>query len=299
MIAGPNPARAAQFSVIIPVYNDWESLEGCLQSLAEQSGGPDFEVIVVDDGSQDPAPESIRRWDRSYRLAVIPQGQAGVATARNRGIQASKGEVLVFTDADCRFQPNCLSALAAAIASSPRHNCFQLHIGGDFSNLVGRAEGLRLIALQERTQQPDGGIRYLNTSGFAIRRSRVNVDSALFDPAALRAEDTLLLANLIRQGEMPRFVGNARVQHSISLSFWGCLLKDFQMARLERRTSQLIKRTGVQVRMQNRDRMRMLVSTWKLARHPSIGVRAWAVLVARQLVARTVMMLDEYFPFAV
>ena len=46
--------------------------------------------------------------------------------------------------------------------------------------------------------QPDGRIRYLNTAGFAIRRTAVNVEEGLFDPVAIRAEDTLLLANLMK-----------------------------------------------------------------------------------------------------
>src|SRR5437870_9417933 len=50
------------FSIIIAAYNDWESLDQCLQSLAQQAGGPSFEVIIADDGSTEPAPEFIRQW---------------------------------------------------------------------------------------------------------------------------------------------------------------------------------------------------------------------------------------------
>jgi len=53
---------SVQFSIIIPAHNDWNLLEGCLRSLAEQTNRLKFEVIVVDDGSRDPAPESIREW---------------------------------------------------------------------------------------------------------------------------------------------------------------------------------------------------------------------------------------------
>jgi len=285
-----------QFSIVIPVHNDWEPLESCLRSLDDQTVCPGFEVIVVDDGSREAAPDSIRRRNKSDRFTIIQQPHAGIPAARNRGVQESKGDVVVFTDADCRFQPNCLSALAEALVSSPLQDCFQLHIIGDGSNLVGRAEKLRLIAIQEQTLQPDGRIRHLNTSGFAIRRSRLKGDPMLFDPAALRAEDTLLLANLIRSKELPLFVANSTVQHSISLPFWACLLKDVRTGRLEGRTSRLIQRTGVRVRMRNRDRVRMLASTWKLARNPSIGKRAWAILVTRQLVERTVTTLYRRIP---
>jgi glycosyltransferase involved in cell wall biosynthesis len=285
-----------QFSIIIPAHDDWDSLSGCLRSLGEQEGNPRFEVIVVDDGSGEPAPESVHEWNGRYPLSIIRQSNSGIAAARNRGIQEASGEILVFTDADCRFQPNCLSALDATITASPEYSCFQLHIVGDCSNTVGRAEELRLTAIQDRTLLSDGSIRYLNTSGFAIRKSRLNPDFVLFDPAALRAEDTLLLANLAKNGELPLFARDCVVQHSISLPFWACLLKDVRKGRIEGRTSELIQRTGVRVSMQNKDRLRMLVSTWKMARNPAIGKVAWAALMARQFVERTVTTVCRYVP---
>jgi glycosyltransferase involved in cell wall biosynthesis len=262
----------------------------------QQEDCPRFEVIVVDDGSREPAPDSIREWSSRYPLSIVRQPNGGIAAARNRGLQDAKGEIPVFTDADCRFQPNCLSALTETINAFPQHSYFQLRIIGDCSNTVGRAEELRLTAIQDQMLLPDGRIRYLNTSGFAIRKSRLNPDFELFDPAALRAEDTLLLANLVKNGELPLFAKNCIVQHSISLSFWACLLKDVRKGRIEGRTSELIQRTGVRVTMQNKGRLRMLASTWKLARNRSIGRAAWAVLVARQFVERTVTTVCRYVP---
>jgi glycosyltransferase involved in cell wall biosynthesis len=292
--AEPNSTQPCALSIIIPVCNDWTALEGCLRSIKEQDTPPDFEVIIVDDGSQEPAPESIRRWNESYPCTIIRQSHAGIPSARNRGIQQSKGEVLLFTDADCRFQPGSLSALARALAGWPRQDCFQLHIVGDPRNIVGRAEKLRLIAIQQKSLQADGRIRYLNTAGFAIRRSRLSLDSMLFNPAARRAEDTLLLANLIKSDELPLLVRDSIVQHSISLSFWECLRKDVRTGRSEGKTSRLIQHTGIRVRMRNMDRLRMLASTWKLARDPSIGRWAWSVLVTRQFVERAVTTLYNY-----
>jgi hypothetical protein len=53
-------------------------------------------------------------------------------------------------------------------------------------------------------------------------------DGRIHDPAALRAEDTLLLANLTQEGELPLFVPDAIVEHSIPLSLIGCLRKDIR-----------------------------------------------------------------------
>jgi glycosyltransferase involved in cell wall biosynthesis len=279
------------FSIIIAVYNGWAVLEGCLQSLAQQASGPCFEVIIVDDGSTEPAPEFIRSSSFSYPLMLFPQLHSGIPAARNRGIRNSKGAVLLFVDADSRLQANCLAALASAINNSPQHNCFQLRLVGNGSNLVGRAEGLRLITFQHHMLQPDGRIRYLNTAGFAIRRTRVDIQAGAFDPLALRAEDTLLLADLMQAGELPLFVPDALVEHYIPLSLVGCFRKDIRSAYLEGRTYNIIASKGVRIRLTNRERLQLLLSMWKTAGQPSIGRSAWSVLVVRQAIQRMISLV--------
>jgi glycosyltransferase involved in cell wall biosynthesis len=277
--------KAPLFSIIVAVYNNWIMLDECLRSLALQTDGPSFEVIIVDDGSTEAAPDSIRS-SKCYPFTIIGQPHAGISAARNRGIRTSKGSVLLFVDSDCRLQTNCLAALASMIAHSPQHDFFQLRLVGDRSNLVGRAEELRLATFQRHTLQPDGRIRYLSTAGFAIRRSRADVDAGLFDPVALRAEDTLLLANLIQAGHLPLFVHDAIVEHCVPLSLVACFRKDIRSVYLEARAYGTIASKGVRIRVTQRERLRLLWSTWKAAGERSIGRSAWFVLVTRQALRR-------------
>jgi glycosyltransferase involved in cell wall biosynthesis len=273
-------------SVIVAVYNDWAMLNGCQQSLAQQAKPPSFEVIIVDDGSAETAPESIRNSNHGYPLTLIRQSHAGIAAARNRGIRASTGAVLLFVDADSRLDNNCLMALSSTIAQSPQHDCFQLRLTGDCSSLMGRAEELRLINFQDHMLHPDGRIRYLNTAGFALRRTRVNIEIGVFDPMALRGEDTLLLASLMEAGELPLFVSDAIVEHSIPLSFAASLRKDFRSAYLERRMYTTIAESGVKVHITHRERLELLSAMWKTAERSSIGRSAWFALVLRQAFKR-------------
>lgn len=273
------------FSIVIAVYNDWMLLQGCLQSLAAQTNAPSFEVIVVDDGSKEPAPDFIQLWTQSLPLTIVKESHGGIPAARNRGVLASKGSVLVFVDADSRLQPDCLANLASSIASSP-HDNFQLHLIGDSSNLLGRAEELRLQTFQDHTLQPDGRIRYLNTAGFAIRRTSVDARNGLFDPQLPRGEDTLLLAKFIQEGKLPLFIANARVQHVIPFSIWRCIRKDFRSAYLERTSYGRITSMGVHVRVSNRDRWTMLRDMWEISKSPEIGRSAWFAAVARQIMQR-------------
>lgn len=291
VLAPPNMSQphslstAAGFSVIIAVYNDWAVLNGCLQSLAAQKDAPPFEVIVVDDGSTEPAPDFIQAWSQSYPLTIVTESHGGIPAARNRGVQASNGSMLVFVDADSRPEPDCLAALSCAVANSA-HDYFQLRLMGDCTNLLGRAEELRIRIFQKHALQPDGCIRYLNTAAFAIRRARIDVQKCLFDPHLPRGEDTLLLAKLIEQGELPFFLTNARVQHVVPFSIWRCIRKDFRSAYLERTSYGLIASMGVQIRVKNRDRWSMLREMWEISKSQQIGRSAWLAVVVRQSLQR-------------
>ena len=167
-------AHPMTFSVIIAVYNDWLPLDSCLRSLSEQAPGPSFEVIVVDDGSDKESPESILKWKQFYPLSIVRKLHSGIPSARNAGIRASRGSVLLFVDADSRLERNCLSTLHAIVEGHPEHGSFQLELIADCSTFSGRVEELRLMTLRQHMLQTSGCIRYLNTAGFAIRAARSN-----------------------------------------------------------------------------------------------------------------------------
>lgn len=101
------------YSVVIPVYEAAESLTRCVRSWLAQTE-PDLEVILVDDGSKDGSGELCDRLEKEDgRIRVIHQENAGVSAARNAGIQAAKGEFLMFTDSDDYVGPDCLEKMTA------------------------------------------------------------------------------------------------------------------------------------------------------------------------------------------
>jgi glycosyltransferase involved in cell wall biosynthesis len=270
-------------SIVIGVYNDWAPLRQCLRSLSAQVDAPKFEVIIVNDGSKDDAPEFIRDCDQRYPLKLITQPHSGISTARNRGIEASIGSTLLFTDADCKFERDCLFQLNSTLMRAADKDYFQLHLAGDCSGIVGRTEELRLLTVQSHLLQPNGCIRYLNTAGFAVRRTRANSHKEFFDPSVVRAEDTLLLAGLVQTNELPFFVSDAIVHHTIPLSLLPCLQKDLRAAYLEERTYEIIASNGVKIRVGFRERLRMLLTMWKASKEHSIGRFACVMLTVRQV----------------
>ncbi len=93
-------------SVIIPCYNQGGYLGEAIESILEQTY-QQFEIIVVDDGLTDDTAEVAGRYER---VRVVRQENRGLSGARNRGIEESRGELLVFVDADDRLKRRGLEA---------------------------------------------------------------------------------------------------------------------------------------------------------------------------------------------
>ncbi len=102
-----------KMSVIVCTFRGTEVLEGCLRSLAELRY-PDFEVVVVNDGADEGVEKIVAGFPRVRHVA---QAHAGLSAARNLGAAQTSGEVLVYTDDDCRVDRDWLSYLALALES--------------------------------------------------------------------------------------------------------------------------------------------------------------------------------------
>jgi glycosyltransferase involved in cell wall biosynthesis/SAM-dependent methyltransferase len=102
-------------SVVIPCYNHARFLPDAIASVRAQSHRP-VEIVVVDDGSEDDTPRvAAAHPDVRY----VRQENRGLAAARNAGMHASRGEYLVFLDADDRLLPHALEVGLACLAAHP------------------------------------------------------------------------------------------------------------------------------------------------------------------------------------
>jgi glycosyltransferase involved in cell wall biosynthesis len=103
-----------QVSVVVPARNAASTLGRTLSSLSAQLDPPDFEVVVVDDGSTDDTASIASRAG----ARVVSASGVGSGAARNLGVAACAGELLAFTDADCFPEPGWLAAGVAALRSA-------------------------------------------------------------------------------------------------------------------------------------------------------------------------------------
>src|ERR1051326_205992 len=101
-----------QVSVIIPTYNSAHYLADAVESVLSQTF-QDIEVLIIDDGSTDETETVIQRYGSLVRC--FRQRNSGVAVARNRGIEESRGEYVAFLDADDTWLPHKLERQLAAL----------------------------------------------------------------------------------------------------------------------------------------------------------------------------------------
>ena len=129
-------------SVVIPAYNEEKRLPLLLESLRRQTleWGKDFEVIVVDDGSTDMTGQIAKSY--GCRL-VSRESPHGPANARNAGARASKGNALVFLDADTVAEPELLERLIKRLeAGASLSTCYirpdnsKYEAGASLTNLI-------------------------------------------------------------------------------------------------------------------------------------------------------------------
>ncbi len=102
-------------SVVIPCYNHGRFLDQAVESVLAQTY-PHLEIIIVDDGSTDNTAEVAARYPKVH---YIYQENTGLAAARNAGLRASRGSILVFLDADDRLLSEAVEQGVQALQNSP------------------------------------------------------------------------------------------------------------------------------------------------------------------------------------
>ncbi len=99
-------------SVIIPVFNDGLRLKNCLEALCTQKTEHTFEVLVVDDASEEDIVAATRLFAGRIPLKYIRlEKNSGPGAARNAGVAEAKGNILLFTDSDCVPAPDWLEKM--------------------------------------------------------------------------------------------------------------------------------------------------------------------------------------------
>src|SRR5262245_24449723 len=110
--------ESPKVTVVIPVYNRERYVAAAIESILAQTF-PDFELLVIDDGSADRSREVIRSYRDPRLHLVCNETNLGIPKTRNRGLQLAQGEYLAFLDSDDWAYPERLAKQVAFLDSRP------------------------------------------------------------------------------------------------------------------------------------------------------------------------------------
>ena len=111
--------KTVDISIIVPVYNVKDYLSRCVDSLLAQTY-KDYEIILIDDGSNDGSEKLCEKWISFPNIHVVHQSNQGLSAARNTGLRISSGEYILFVDSDDYIEKDTCLRL---IEEAKRNNC--------------------------------------------------------------------------------------------------------------------------------------------------------------------------------
>lgn len=217
------PARG-EVSVVIPVRDDADGLPAAVAAVCDVR-----EVIVVDDGSTDPAAVVAAAVGARIVRHELPRGPAA---ARNTGARTATGSVVLFVDAHVSLAPGALDALLAHLgdpavaAAAPRVRSVS---GGAKAWLAAYEQARSPLDLGSRRGlvRPGGRVPYVPTAALLVRRSALE-DVGGFDEAMHHGEDVDLVWRLAAAGWTIRYEPAASATHPSRPSLRSWLLQRYR-----------------------------------------------------------------------
>src|SRR5665213_2108143 len=104
-------------SIIVPAYNASKYIAATIHSVQTQTF-PNWELIIIDDGSNDSTEEIVKTFLSDSRICIYYQKNSGVCTARNNGLAKAKGEYISLLDADDEFLCDNLERKISALENN-------------------------------------------------------------------------------------------------------------------------------------------------------------------------------------
>lgn len=198
-----------KFSVVIPLYNKEHYIEKTIRSVLAQTC-PDYEVIVVDDGSKDSSLALAKKFEGG-NIRVIAQENQGVSVARNTGILNASGKYICFLDADDEWRPDYLATIQSLTDKYPESAIFvtayAVNMGNGKVNHSTRLEP-ETGCLPSYWLTLAKGYDFVWTSATTMRRDTL-IQAGLFKPGEKIGQDLDMWARVARIN--PRVAYSSRI----------------------------------------------------------------------------------------
>ncbi|MCP4758310.1 MAG: glycosyltransferase [Planctomycetes bacterium] len=220
-------------SIVVPTYNRPERLRDCLKYISQSDFPCDrFQVIVVDDGSSQPASDVISPFESELNIRCLRQDNKGPAAARNFGVSESSSRFIAFIDDDCQVSPRWLSAVVRNLEATP-----DVFFGGSTSNsypsnifCLTSQTILNIVYTFYNSDVEDP--KFFASNNIALARDRfveMNGFDTTFPLAA--AEDRDFCDRWRFRGWTMRLLPDALVSHAHSMSLRGFWRQQYNYGR--------------------------------------------------------------------
>ncbi len=209
------------FSIIIPVYNRPQEIDELLKSLCLQTYTKDFEVIIIEDGSDNDSRKIVENYSKSLNIQYFFKQNSGAGLSRNFGMQKAKGNYFVIFDSDCIIPKNYLFEVEKALM-----NHFTDAFGGADASHKSFSIIQKAINYSMTSFFTTGGIRGNKNSvnKFQPRSFNLGISKKAFEKtkgfSSLKiGEDIDLTFRLWENNFETQFIENAFVYHKRRTSF--------------------------------------------------------------------------------
>lgn len=205
-----------RLSVVVATYNRGPSLVRLFELIAAQQVSADFEVVLVDDGSTQPAAPLVEHQSWPFPLTTLRQDNTGQAIARQRGVDRATGEIIVILDDDMEVPPDFLAAHLEAHDGGARVGLGYIAPPKDTGSL-SLFERFHIHQIQQFVAAMRRGVAprgvHLCTGNVSFRREDF-LEVGGFDESLARSEDRELGVRLEKHGAKLAFVERAKSLHN-------------------------------------------------------------------------------------
>jgi GT2 family glycosyltransferase len=223
----PDESRWPRVSVVVCTHNGERTLPECLERLRSLSY-PDFEVIVVDDGSTDRSGEIAHAHD----VIVVDTEHRGLSYARNAGLERATGEIVAYLDDDAYPDPDWLHYVASALGEGPHAGIGGPNLpppeDGRVAECVAMAPGAPIHVLIS-----DREAEHVPGCNMSFRKSALEAVGGFDERFRAAGDDVDLCWRLQDAGETLGFCAGAVVTHRRRDTVWRYLKQQFGYGKAE------------------------------------------------------------------
>ena len=198
-------------SIAVCVRNGVDWIDGCMESLVNQTHSP-LEIILVDDGSTDGGKEKAEDWATHDLVTVISQDALGLSAGRMAALEASNGEWFAITDIDVRPEADWIQRMLESSKSGEEENVVAVTgrtVFGRADDVISR---IRSIEIESKYRSRPRRTNLANGPCSMFKRDNLLAIGG-FDPSWYHAEDMEVSLKLIQDGGIIVYTPNAVVNH--------------------------------------------------------------------------------------